>query len=196
MQRWSTTILINIYSKFFTADNCSTMQKLAKITRPMIGCKCHILALSIQYYYKIYLHRMNLVLKIHRIMKILRKANNSGMLRSFTILRPKLYCPTRWSSIYDMLKRYRELHPFLEDMSTQIEEILILSPGQMNLFTRLWKDMKYFHRATLSLQKEDVTLSQCRMIYDEIMLYYPYLDKYLSRNSRIIQFKSFENGLI
>ena len=25
--------------KFFTADNCSTMQKLARITRPIIGCK-------------------------------------------------------------------------------------------------------------------------------------------------------------
>ena len=47
--------------KFFTADNCSTMQKLARITRPMIGCKSHILALAIKDYYEFHRYRMNLV---------------------------------------------------------------------------------------------------------------------------------------
>ena len=68
----------------------------------------------------------------------------------------------------------------------------------MRLFTRLLKDIKYLQRVTLHLQKEDVILSDCRTIFDDILGKYPYLDKYLpvSRTRHIIQFKSFENGLI
>jgi len=66
----------------------------------------------------------------------------------------------------------------------------------MRLFTRLLKDMKYLQRVTLHFQKEDVILSDCRTIFDDILGKYPYLDKYLSSTGHINQFKSFENGLI
>jgi len=58
--------------------------------------------------------------------------------------------------------------------------------------------MKYFQRVMLHLQTEDVILSNCRTIFDDILGKYPYLDKYLpvSSTSHIIQFKSFENSLI
>ena len=152
------------------------MQKLARITRPMIGCKSHILALAIKDYYEFHPYRMNLVFKIHSIMKILRKANNGGILRNYTNLRPKLYCPTRWSSIYDMLTRYKKLHPYLLQMVTDIEDNITLSIGQMRLFTRLLKDMKYFQSVSLHLQtKEDVILSDFLTIFDDILGKYPLL---------------------
>jgi len=58
---------------------------------------------------------MNLLFKIYSIMEISRKANNGGI--------------TRWS-IYDMLTRYKKLHPYFLQMVTDIEDNITLSIGK------------------------------------------------------------------
>ena len=66
----------------------------------------------------------------------LRDCNPVGELRKVTKLRPILYCPTRWSSVYDMLKREAALREFITDVRFA-QSILTMSAELLEERSRL-----------------------------------------------------------
>ena len=54
-----------------------------------------------------------------------------------------------------------------------------------------------FEEATLYLQKSDITMSETRIIFDELISLYPgSVEKYLSKYSNLIKFQNLENAIV
>ena len=66
-------------------------------------------------------------------MKKLGNLKKSAALRKKTDLRPILHNDTRWSSKHAMLKRYKELKPFIDSMDAEKAQILHSSAEDIEL---------------------------------------------------------------
>ena len=88
-------------------------------------------------------HRFNLALDdIHKVMVELRKLKNAARLRSLTDLCAVKNNETRWSSKYEMAKRYIRLKDKINDI-VEVENLLLSRPKRRLLDQSI----------TLSLQK-------------------------------------------
>ncbi|ETP02981.1 hypothetical protein F441_20013 [Phytophthora nicotianae CJ01A1] len=86
--------------RFVVGDNCPTNKAIATLLKvPLIGCASH---------------RFNLAL---------RHPNNSPALAAFTSLKPLKANATRWSSTYEMLKRYVEIRDAIK-MVQAVEDLV------------------------------------------------------------------------
>jgi len=61
---------------------------------------------------------LGVIMKANDVMVTLGTAKNRGRLRNLTPLSPQARNVTRWTSTFNMLQRYRELHPFLIQRET------------------------------------------------------------------------------
>ena len=75
---------------------------------------------------------------------------NSGRLRQLTHLRPLKKNDTRWSSTYDMMKRYIKLRPLLRDMPSVAD--FMLTPRQDRSLDTLFENLSELQSATKELQ--------------------------------------------
>ena len=118
-------------------------------------------------------------------MKKLQSLKNRAVLRKSTTLVPVIRNSTRWSSTYEMLKRYLELRPMID--SSSIELATLLPNATENLMTEiLFRDLKKFQSITLKLQSEDVDLGQVRVLFDAVIRDFPDLGEYLSHGGNSI----------
>lgn len=138
---------LSIYGKtlqnvsFFVGDNCSVNRKLSRDTGnscifqnieiPLVGCASHRLNLAVKEYLEPYEPQLS---KVDNLMKKLKTIKYAALLEKKTELRPVSRNVTRWSSTYNMLKRYFEIKDYLP---SEIPEIADLIPS---------------HRETLNLQ--------------------------------------------
>mmetsp|Transcript_14755 Transcript_14755/g.13354 ORF Transcript_14755/g.13354 Transcript_14755/m.13354 type:complete len:125 (+) Transcript_14755:120-494(+) len=114
---------------------------------------------------------------IYILMIKLKNTNESGLLRQLSDnkLIPILPNNTRWSSKYQMLKRYIKIveSGFLSDMPNI--QMYLLTPGMNRIITRILEEYKYFEASIKYLQKEDLTLGKARIIFDEVLQRFPHL---------------------
>jgi hypothetical protein len=93
---------------FFCSDNTNTMPAVARLLNcHFLGCNSHRLALYVKHYLDCDeeddAHILN---KLKKLMKKLRSANKAGALMMETHLKPITSNATRWSSTYNMVRRY------------------------------------------------------------------------------------------
>ena len=158
----------------------------------MICCASHRFNLAM----KLYLAPHEILLsKISELMKKLQTYKNRAVLRKSTTLVPVIRNSTRWSSTYEMLKRYCELRPMID--SSSIELATLLPSSTENLMTEiLLRGLKKFHSITLKLQSEDVDIGQVRVLFDAVILEFPDLGQYLSPNAEIVKSAAFETAIV
>ena len=166
--------------------------------KPLIGCASHRFALAVQDYIK---GNQSVINKIQQLMVKLRGVKLSAKLRQHTNLRHVLFNATRWSSVFDMICRYREIKSILqEEMQSEANIVdLLLSPKENSEVDCLFSELKDLNSVSVALQKEKLDMSTARLLIDETAKKFPKLDpenKYLGKNARIVKNKHFETGIV
>ena len=112
------------------ADNCELNKTFCYILmKPLIDCASHRFALAVQDYIK---GNQSVINKIQQLMVELRRVKLSAKLRQYTNLRHVLFNATGWSSVFEMISRYREFISILqEEMQAEANIVDIsLSPKE------------------------------------------------------------------
>jgi len=177
-------------------DNMSTNVALAKISGvPLVGCASHRLNLEVSQYLKPW---EGLLDRVHLLMVKLRNLKLSGSLRKYTQLKPKLRCTTRWSGTFEMVHRYFELKDFLPALAEECADLyeLMLGVGEENKLTKLMENLNSIWSVTLKLQERGMTTEKTRILFDGLMSKFPEMGSHISKDSAIVHFKDFENGVV
>jgi hypothetical protein len=191
---------------YLVADNAAVNTHLADLLHiPMIGCASHRFNLAC----KRYLEGSELVLqKVQALMISLRQVKQAGKLRTKTDLEPVMWNVTRWSSTFEMLKRFFLLEEFIDKTD---ESLAANMPTHVELIAlkAVMKDLEQFERyftfalvpncifsTTKSLQDPERTLSEVRSIFDKMLEHYPTMARHLSANGVIVHSPDFENAIV
>ncbi|KAG4052697.1 hypothetical protein PC123_g12128 [Phytophthora cactorum] len=115
--------VLELYNKvitmggFLVADNCSTNQRIATLPElPLVCCASHRYNLAINRYLAAYEPELTAQ---NQLMVKLRHCNNAAELSKFTDLKPIKRNVTRWSSTFEMVRRYKRIR----DSIRQVEAV-------------------------------------------------------------------------
>ena len=133
--------------------------------------------------------------KISRLMVTLRNVKQAGKLRTKTKLSAVLRNDTRWSSTFQMLKRFFEIKDFI-DSSDRALAVNLPSGLEVVTLQELMKDLEEFESATKLLQDSKRTLLEVRAIFDGLLENYPSMHHYISGESNFVHSPAFENGIV
>ena len=135
----------------------------------------------------------------HTLMTKLRGLKRSGRLRTMTNLRPILSNVTRWSSVPAMVSRYIELKEIIASFSDDRSLIdYIPSARENNELLSLKENLISLNSVTTALQRENVDISQIRLLFDGTLKRFPELDeakKYITKDATIVKSPAFERGV-
>ena len=178
-------------------DNAEVNKALANLCeKPLIGCASHKFNLAVSHYLKNY---EDLLGKINDIMVKLKSLKYRGKLRTKTDKGPMLRNDTRWSSTFQMVERYSELHPFLMDSEFSADRHFIpymLSPSDFSDALDLLNRLKELNSYTVTLQEPSIDLSDVRCLFDKILAKYPEMATHLAADASIIHCPLFESALM
>jgi hypothetical protein len=161
--------------EFLTGDNCSTNKALANIMRvPLVGCASHRLNLAVNDFYDNSPQSKELISKVDKLMTALRTLKNASRLRANKETGGIVALgrnATRWSSTFNMLKRFLRLEEGLRRMQLSRDTIDLL-PSASNVadIRVLFEKLKDFESASQFLQMDssDVNLAYVRTLFDEL----------------------------
>ena len=168
-------------------DNCSVNQSLARKCKCyLVGCASHRLNLGVQQFLGSY---SDVIDGVRQIMISLRTIKNRAALRKKTPLSPILDNATRWSSKFEMLKRYVQLRDYIDDI---VPVQLQLSPSINSNVSDLLKQLGQLDTLTKFLQTEDRQFYEVRKAFDEAAKLFPCLEQHCSEFSEIVCDPHFE----
>jgi hypothetical protein len=184
-------------------DNCSTNRAISKRWNiPLIGCFNHKLNLAVQEYIANQTGLQEAVDKIATLMSKATCIKAAAQLRDLTLeahgvsLKAKQKNKTRWTSTFEMTKRYHRIKAEL----AQIEE---LEPYQLTLReNRIIKnaqdDFEVFNTITVAIQEKGMDILCCREQFDIIRSdpKYECMEKYLSPTAEIVESPTFESAVV
>jgi hypothetical protein len=184
-------------------DNCATNRAISRRWNiPLIGCYNHKLNLAVQEYIE---QQRGLPEVIDKISTLMSKACNLKMaaqLRDLTLeahgvsLKAKQKNKTRWTSTFDMAKRYIRIKAEL--LQVQGLEDYQLSARENRMVTSAMQDFEAFSYVTTQIQEKGMDVRFCREQFD-ILLSEPKYDcmrKYLAPDAEIVESPVFERGII
>jgi hypothetical protein len=178
---------------YLVGDNAPVNTCLSDLLEvPFIGCASHRFNLACKKYLKEYEESLS---KISRLMVTLRNVKQAGKLRTKTKLSPVLRNDTRWSSTYQMLKRFFELKDFI-DASDRAMVVNLPTGLEIITLQEVMKNLEEFETATKLLQDNKRTLLEVRAIFDGLLESYPEMDHYISSDSSFVHSPAFENGIV
>ena len=178
---------------YLVADNAAVNTRLSDLLGiPMIGCASHRFNLACKKYLE---DSENVIQKIHSLMVNLRQVKQAGKLRTKTPLEPVIRNATRWSSTYEMLKRFFRLQEFI-DISDETLAINLPAPLELIALKELMKDLEEFQSTTILLQDSKRNLREVRDIFDEMLKHYESMDYHISSGGGIVHSSDFENAIV
>lgn len=110
----------------------------------------------------------------------------------------KIKNDTRWSSVFEMIRRYLDLVQPMSQCSDIPADIvaLLLSPGENLQVGEIFKDLENFESVTKFLQLRTATMSDVRTLFDQLIADYPFFESLIGKNASIIKYPDFENALV
>lgn len=192
--------ILSVYDKSWEnvvaiiGDNVSTNKALASLVgRFLIGCASHRFNLAVC---DIIESNSDTVQAIRSIMVKLRTLKYAAHLRNHIDLKPILSNTTRWSSTFQMLKRYIELIPAIREMDIAEINDLLPSNAKHSSITQLLETLSVMDSVCKQLQSESTTIADVRALFDAIITKFPETEERLSCNANIIYNSEFENALV
>ena len=120
---------------------------------------------------------------------------NAARLRLLTDLCAIKKNVTRWSSKYDMAKRYIELEPHIKNIR-ELED-MVLTTREFRDLGDLMMHLSRFNSITKNLQVQGCSPLTVRAVFDALIEgEYPDMNYYLSLTSDIVNNPDFESGLV
>ena len=175
---------------FLTCDNEPRKKAIAGLLQfPMIECASH---------------RLNLAQNVHFsaerpysaksvLMKKLSSLKYAALLRKSTALKHVLRNETRWSSNHIMVKRYIELKDFFDRRNANLAPFIPNATEELTI-SNLLVELQHFESWVKSLQKENSTIGDSRLLFDAIIENYPATSHYLDENEDIVASPVFEHA--
>lgn len=182
---------------FIVGDNCSTMKKLSDtLNCQFIGCHSHRLNLAVNDYIKENNLRDNVIQKVNEIMTTLKSAKLRGRLSQMTEMAPITHNVTRWSSKFTMLKRWFLIKDVVQIIQTENpSKKLSLSADETDSASILFTDMEVINSVTVEMQRNDITLRECRKLLASLIQKYPIMSEHISDSAKIIKHPIFERAI-
>ena len=134
--------------------------------------------------------------KVQSVMKALRRPIVAAKLRNLTHLRAKTFTPTRWSSIAEMLQRYIVLRPSLLQLDVEKFYVTLPTKRENQKIESLCSKYADLDSITKSLQKDDITCLDVRILFGEVNREYPDTESRLSSSASIVYDRVFDNSLV
>lgn len=172
---WIVSIL-HLYDKdlshllFLCSDNTNSMPALSILLGcPFIGCHSHRLALYVRKYLNCdKADSEHIINKLKVLMQQLRSANKASALLMEIQLKPITSNATRWSSIYNMIRRYNQIKDFIDTNDRDLTPYL-LSPADNLRLIDYENELKSVDDITIALQGADSNLEDARIQLDGAM---------------------------
>lgn len=192
--------VLNLFNKSWDnvvciiADNCNLNKSIATAKElPFLGCASHRFNLAMT---DILRNHEELLDRVNNLMCKLRTPIMAARLMKLTVKRAKTRNYTRWSSAFEMLKRYQELREFLPNMDeSEIDDIALTNAENRNL-DKLMPSLKDLESVTKRLQERNVTVSDVRGLFDSVMDEYPDTTPRLSTSASILYSPVFESAVV
>jgi hypothetical protein len=161
---------------FLVADNCATNQKIATLMGlPLVGCASHRYNLAVNRYLVPYESELAAV---NSLMVKLRQVNNVAELAKFTDLKPVKRNVTRWSSTFEMVRRYKKIRDSIRQVDA-VEEFIPTGMTHKKLIDLL-EELKKLDSVCKRLQDESISVADVRVLFDQVADDYPDMANHLS----------------
>lgn len=177
-------------------DNCSTNKALANLLgKSLIGCGSHRLNIGVEAYIKNTLETE--VEVVSRLMSKLGTLKQSGRMRLYTELRPKLRNVTRWTGVLAMFEQYAKIRSTLDKMGDEIRELLPSLPQERNIKGQM-KPLNDLKKATVALQKHEMTMLSSSYLWENIIEEFPDFNfkDYIGNDAKIVLSPKLEQAVI
>lgn len=179
---------------FFSGDNCSVNRKIANIYNiPLVGCYSHRLNLAAKRHIKLS-NMEDLLTRVNRIMVELSGIKKRAELRKYTDFCPIKLNLTRWTSSFEMIKRFFILNKYI-DLEDELMMDLSLNSKEYKELENLFEELKIFNSVTIELQKDDLNLLDARILFDALIEKFPSSAHYLSLDANIVNNIDFERSV-
>jgi hypothetical protein len=188
---------------FLSGDNAEVNKAIANLLSvPHIGCNSHRLNLGVE---KILEEHIATLTMINTLMGKLSQLKNHGLLTQLTDLEPIQRNKTRWSSAYEMLKRF---HDFVDadvfnaaNNSKWFNNVTdsIPSARECRTIKALYEKLKIVESVTKQLQGEGMkapTHYEVRLLFDALIDEFPLLADSLSSEADIVHRPALETALV
>jgi hypothetical protein len=180
---------------YIVGDNTNVNPRIAEIMRkPFLGCYAHKFNLAIKRWLQ---PHENLIGRMQTLMSKLKSNNNAGKLRSLQCeLHPIIDCETRWTGTYRMLDRWESIKTFVTDVNFPNLYDYLLSPIEKDLVPEMLSKMKYFNDVMIALQGADLTVSEARLLFNDVIKDDTDMEHYLGEDARIVRCPQFESAIV
>ncbi len=187
-----TGVLEEHYNKHFDecvvcliGDNCATNKKTAELLKvPLVGCFSHKLSLEVKNMVVNDPQLKRIVDTVHEVMKTAKNVKVAMQLRKHTALHPIINNVTRWSSTFEMLRRYIRM----EEAFHKIEELLpkLLDPTDRIALNVVISKMTNLESYTKALQEDKLSLAEGWMHLDNVRQNFPEMCKYIAHFRKVL----------
>ncbi|EGZ22580.1 hypothetical protein PHYSODRAFT_285754 [Phytophthora sojae] len=165
--------------RFLVADNCAVNRRLATLMSvPLVGCASHRLnsKADMASHEEDLAAVQALMVKLRTL--ICQTTVSANVLK--TPLRPVIRQDTRWSSTFEMVRRYLQLLEFLDAEDDDLMDLL--PPPAMNKRLRaLYQELCDIESVSKALQGHDVDLLDVREWFDELIAVKPQYGRYIGK---------------
>jgi hypothetical protein len=175
------------------ADNCNTNRKIANnLAIPLLGCASHRFNLAVNKWISDHPRYYQILEKIHGLMMQLCNLKNAARLQVLTDLCAIKKNVTRWSSKYNMARRYIELEPHIKNIR-EIEDMVLTN----RMCQDLGDLMIYLSTFQSITQVQGCSPLMICKVFDAIIEHeYPDMDYYSAPTFDIVNNSDFESGLV
>lgn len=175
-------------------DNCATNRSLSRLfSCSFVGCASHRFNLAVK---DLLLPHKDIILKVAEMMKKLRAPLKRAILRKFTDLTPIVCNVTRWSSTYDMLKRFLELRDVLPQLHIAELDDLMPVRRETQQLELLCSTLSELDSVTKCLQRDNTTMAEVRALFDTVIEHYPAMKSRLGPTAEIVECPAFESAVV
>lgn len=195
--------VLGVYDKSFKnvaaliGDNCNTNRAFSRRVGPVfVGCHSHRYNLALK---DIMAGHVDTIESVRVLMKRLSYQIPAARLRRHTKLRAKQDCETRWSSTFQMMKRYIALRPAIAQLDLPEIDDLLPPSHHHNEVVHLCQKLEELESITKKLQNPSVTLWDARILFDGMCEKFGEIDSLPDRlgpRSAIVENSAFEAALV
>jgi BED zinc finger len=176
-------------------DNCAVNKKMAAdLGVPILGCASHKFNLAVRVWIK---SQPQLAMIINKVSMVMKKASTlkvAAKLRQLTAYSTVRENDTRWSSTYQMIKRFFKIQSHLSVLAELLE--WLPSHLETDILSKAYRSLTKFDQITVMLQREGMTFVEARKIFNEVLKDYPEFAHHLGTSASIVENPTFEKAIM
>lgn len=157
-----------------------------------IGCASHRFNLAVK---DLAAASHGIVTKVHTLMGKLRFLIAAAKLRSITPLKAKCAIETRWRSVYQMLRRFKEIRECIPKLEVASIDDLFPTRAEIREADSLLSVLSDLDSVTKELQKKSLTISEAQVLFNAVVAKFESTRTGLGEDASIVLQYKFESRI-